>query len=79
MPRYTFDSFVVRDASREAFDAALAVAHNPPAANNPLVFFGPTRSGKTHLLHHVPPDRFPVLTRWVEQRRGRLINVARVL
>jgi len=53
MPRYTFDSFVVNDASREAFDAAMAVAHNPPAAHNPLVLFGPTGSGKTHLLYAI--------------------------
>jgi chromosomal replication initiation ATPase DnaA len=60
MPRYTFDSFVVNDASREAFDAAMAVAHNSSAAHNPLVLFGPTRSGKTHLLYAIEGALFSV-------------------
>jgi chromosomal replication initiator protein len=53
MPSYAFDAFAVNDASRAAFNAAAAVAENPGSAHNPLALFGPTRSGKTHLLHAI--------------------------
>jgi len=53
MPSYTFDAFVVSDGTRAAFDAAVAVAGKSDGADNPLSLFGPTRSGKTHLLHAI--------------------------
>jgi chromosomal replication initiator protein len=61
MSSYTFDAFVVSDGTRAAFDAALAVAENR-GASNPLALFGPTRSGKTHLLYaieHAMRARWP--------------------
>lgn len=53
MPNYSFESFVVGAASRDAFNAAVAVAGSPSAVHNPLVLYGPTRSGKTHLLYAI--------------------------
>jgi len=53
MSSYTFDTFVVGDGTRLAFDAAVAVAEKSDAAHNPLALFGPTRSGKTHLLYAI--------------------------
>jgi len=53
MSSYTFDTFVVGDGTRLAFDAAVAVAEKSDAAYNPLALFGPTRSGKTHLLYAI--------------------------
>jgi chromosomal replication initiator protein len=53
MPAYSFESFVVGTASQDAFDKAVAVAGNPGQAPNPLVLYGPTRSGKTHLLYAI--------------------------
>lgn len=46
----TFDSFVAGEASRAAFDVALAVAERRDDVPNPLVFFGRTGAGKSHLL-----------------------------
>jgi len=51
MAPYALASFVVSDRSQDAYDAALAVAANPGRVHNPFVLFGPTRSGKTHLLY----------------------------
>ena len=49
----TFDSFVVSEASRAAFDAAVAVAERPSQVHNPLVIHGPVGSGKSHLLQAI--------------------------
>ncbi|HEY0142743.1 MAG TPA: DnaA/Hda family protein [Thermoanaerobaculia bacterium] len=52
-PHYTFDSFVVSECSRAAFDAAKAVASQPGRVHNPLVLCGESGSGKSHLLHAI--------------------------
>lgn len=49
----TFDAFVVSEASRAAFDAAVAVAERPAQLHNPLVIHGPIGSGKSHLLQAI--------------------------
>ena len=49
-PASTFETFVASEASQAAFDAALAVSACPGGAHNPLVLYGPTGSGKSHLL-----------------------------
>jgi chromosomal replication initiator protein len=50
-PDHTFDTFVVGNSNREACTAArtLLVAREPA----PLLLFGPSGVGKTHLLHAV--------------------------
>ena len=51
-PRYSFDNFIKGDSNQLARAAALAVANNPGGTSfNPLVFYGGTGLGKTHLMH----------------------------
>jgi chromosomal replication initiator protein len=51
-PRYLFDSFIKGDCNQLARAAAMAVANNPGGTSfNPLVFYGGTGLGKTHLMH----------------------------
>ncbi len=51
-PRYTFDNFIKGDCNQLARAAAMAVANNPGGTSfNPLVVYGGTGLGKTHLMH----------------------------
>ncbi len=53
-PRYTFDNFIKGDSNQLARAAALAVANNPGGTSfNPLVVYGGTGLGKTHLMHAI--------------------------
>lgn len=48
---FTFENFIVGSSNRFAQAAACAVAENPGIMNyNPLVIYGPSGVGKTHLL-----------------------------
>jgi chromosomal replication initiator protein len=51
-PRYTFENFIKGDSNQLARAAAMAVGNNPGGTSfNPLVIYGGTGLGKTHLMH----------------------------
>lgn len=52
-PRMTFDSFVPGSSNRLAFAAAQSVAETPGRTYNPLMIYGSSGLGKTHLLHAI--------------------------
>ncbi len=49
--RYHFDNFVLGKSNELAFAAAKQVAQNPGTVYNPLLLYGSTGLGKTHLMH----------------------------
>jgi len=52
-PRYRFDNFVQGKSNELGFAAASHVAQKPGDAYNPLLLYGGTGLGKTHLLHGI--------------------------
>ena len=50
-PLYTFDNFVVGKCNQMGHAMALQVAKNPGVAYNPLLLYGSTGLGKTHLMY----------------------------
>lgn len=53
-PRYTFDSFIRGECNQLAGSAALAVSQNPGGTRfNPLLIYGETGVGKTHLAQAI--------------------------
>jgi len=50
MDGYTFDNFIVGGSNKFAHAAAVAVAKNPGRTYNPLMIYGNSGLGKTHLL-----------------------------
>lgn len=68
---FTFDNFIVGSTNRFAHAASLAVADNANIIYNPLVIYGPSGVGKTHLLlavkNHIK-KRFP--NKRIEYTRG---------
>ena len=49
-PKYTLENFVVGLSNNVAYAAAEAVVQNPGTSYNPLLFYGGTGVGKTHLM-----------------------------
>jgi chromosomal replication initiator protein len=53
-PRYTFDNYIKGESNQLARAAASAVANNPGGTSfNPLVLYGGTGLGKTHLIQAI--------------------------
>jgi chromosomal replication initiator protein len=52
-PKYTFETFVIGSSNRFPHAAAGAVAEAPGKAYNPLLVYGESGLGKTHLLHAI--------------------------
>jgi chromosomal replication initiator protein len=52
-PKYIFESFVIGSSNRFPHAAAVAVAEAPGKAYNPLLVYGDSGLGKTHLLHAI--------------------------
>ncbi len=52
-PQFTFEKFVVGSSNSMAHAAAMAVAKAPADSYNPLLIYGPSGLGKTHLLYAI--------------------------
>lgn len=62
---FTFDNFIVGSSNRFAHAASMAVADNPALIYNPLVIYGSSGVGKTHLLYAIKnhiTKKFPTKT-----------------
>ena len=68
---FTFENYIAGSSNRFALAAAMAVAESPATNYNPLVIYGNSGVGKTHLLLAIKNDiakRFPGKT--IEYIRG---------
>jgi len=51
--KYTFDNFVAGEDCKFAYKASIAVAKNPGHYKNPLLLYGGSGLGKTHLMQSI--------------------------
>jgi chromosomal replication initiator protein len=51
--RYIFENFIPGDNSMFAYNAAISVAKEPGKARNPILFYGGSGLGKTHLMQAI--------------------------
>lgn len=56
--RHTFENFIVGAGNQFAFAATKGVALNPGKKHNPLLLYGASGLGKTHLLHALAIEIF---------------------
>lgn len=52
-PEFTFNSFVEGSSNQIAAGSALGIAKNPDGRFNPLLIYGSTGLGKSHLMHAI--------------------------
>ena len=52
-PRYTLENFFVGPSNREAYQAAVIASREPGKMYNPVLIYGDSGLGKTHLLHAI--------------------------
>ena len=57
-PYYTFDSIVVGDFNRFAYNVAKNISQYPGTNQNPFFIYSPPGMGKTHLLHAIANEIF---------------------
>ncbi len=50
---FTFETFVVGPSNKLAYAASMAVAEHPAQNYNPLLIYGDSGLGKTHLLYAI--------------------------
>jgi len=62
---YTFDTFIVGPSNSLAHAAAIAISNNTGREYNPLLIYGGTGLGKTHLLHCIGNE---LLRKYPEKR-----------
>jgi len=52
-PEFTFDNFVQGESNQIAANSAMGVAKKPDGTFNPLLIYGSTGLGKSHLMHAI--------------------------
>ncbi len=71
--RYRFDNFVLGKSNELGFAAASQIAQKPGDAYNPLLLYGSTGLGKTHLLHaignHIREQRPSIKVLYLDSER----------
>ncbi len=68
-PKYTFERFVVGKSNELAYYAARSVAEKPALKYNPLVIYGKSGLGKTHLLNAIGHL-------WFAKFKGNLVHIS---
>lgn len=53
LPRFTFKNFITAANNKSAYDKCIKFAESDTPASNPILLYGPTAVGKTHLLHAI--------------------------